>query len=114
MPRTAITAVRITTSGITPSATDGTAGDVTNGNVVAGNNGTTLFVAVANTGASTYTCTFVTTATVGNAAYAVADKIESLTAGEKKWFGPFPLAEFGNSLQIDVQNAAVKLQPFYI
>lgn len=114
MARTLTPAVRITLAGITPSGTDGTAGDVANGNYVDGNNGQTLFVAVANTGAASYTCTFVTPGTVGQGAYVVQDEVKTLAAGEKKWYGPFPLAEFTNQLQIDVQNVAVKLQPFII
>lgn len=114
MARTSVPTVQITLGGITPSATDGTAGDVANGNVVTGNDGERLFVAVANTGAAPYTCTFATPGTVGQGAYAIADEVKTLAAGEKKWYGPFPLAEFSNQLQIDVQNVAVKLQPFKI
>lgn len=114
MPRTAIAPVKITLAGITPSVSDGAAGDVANGNSVDGNNGATLFVAVANTGASPYTCTFQTPGTVGAGAYAIADEVKTLAAAEKKWYGPFPLSEFSKQLQINVENAAVKLQAFYL
>lgn len=116
MPRTSVNPTRITLAGVTiDPAGAGTAVDVANGNVVPGNTGSTLFVAVANTHATTpYACTFVTTATVGNSARAVADEVKNLAALEKKVYGPFPLAEFGRALQIDAENAAVKFQPFYI
>lgn len=114
MARTPIPTVQITLDGISPSVTDGTAGDVTNGNDVAGNDGRTLFVAVANTGASPYTVTFVTPGAVGAEQYAIADKVESLAAGAKAWFGPFPTAEFTNQLLVDVENVGVKLKPFRI
>lgn len=116
MARTALTASQISITGLdVKTATNGTAGDASNGNVVAGNNGLTLFVIVANThGSTSYTATFVTTATVGNRSYAVGDEAQTLIAGAVKAFGPFPLAEFGTSLQIDVENASLKFQAVYI
>lgn len=114
MPRTSVPVVQITLAGITPSATDGAAGDVANGNVVLGNDGESLFIAVANSGAAAYEVTFSTPGTVGAEAYAVGDKVESLAAGAKEWFGPFPLAEFTRELQVNVANAALKLQAFRI
>jgi hypothetical protein len=113
MPRTAITLTAITLDGISPSATDGAAGDVVNGNVVVNNNGRNIFVAVANTSADTeYDVTFVTPGTVGSDALPIGDKIETIAFGVKKWFGPFPVSIFGNSIQIDVEHAALKLQAF--
>lgn len=114
MARTAITATKITLAGIVPSPTDGVAADVANGNYVDGNNGTTMFIAAKNTGASTYTLTFVTPGTSGQGAYTISDEVKSMAAGDVKWYGPFPLADFTNTLQIDAQNAAIKLQAFYI
>lgn len=114
MARTAIPITSITLAGITPSATDGAPGDVANGNVITGNNGRTMFIAVANTGAVPYTCNFVTPGTVGAAAHAIADKLETLAAGAKFWYGPFPTEVYGNDIWIDVNNVAVKLQAFQI
>ena len=116
MARTALTPARVSITGLdVKTATNGTAGDTSNGNVVAGNDGTTLVVIVANTSGDTaYDVTFVTTATVGNRGYAVGDEVIELAAGAVKAFGPFPLAEFGTSLQINVENAALKLQALYL
>jgi hypothetical protein len=115
MARTAIAATQITLGGITPSATDGVAADVANGNYIStDNNGTTLWVAAKNTGGSPYTVTFVTPGTSGAGGYAVSDEVKTLAAAEVKWYGPFPQSDFSKQLQIDVQNAAVKLQAFYI
>jgi len=114
MARTAITATKITLTGIVPSPTDGVAGDATNGNYVADNNGTTLFIAAKNSGGSPYTLTFVTPGTSGQGAYAVADEVKTLAAGDVKWYGPFPQSDFTNQLQMDVQNVAIKLQAFYL
>lgn len=115
MARTAVVAQKIVLAGITPSATDGVAADVANGNYVdVDNNGTTLFVAAKNTGGSPYTVTFVTPGTSGAGGYAITDEVKTLAAGDTKWYGPFPQSDFSKQLQIDVQNAAVKLQAFYI
>lgn len=117
MARTALTPARISIAGLDVDTTNnGTAGDAVNGNVVEDiNNGTTLFVIVANTSVDTaYDVTFVTTATVGNQAYTVEDEVIEVAFGDVKAFGPFPLAEFGTSLQIDVENAALLLQAVYI
>lgn len=114
MARTALTPVKITLTGITPSGTDGVAADVANGNYVAGNNGTTMFVAAKNTGASPFTLTFVTPGTSGQGAYTISDEVKTLAASDVKWYGPFPLSDFTSQLQIDAQDAAIKLQVFYI
>ncbi len=117
MARTAITVTPITLagSGTLMSASDGTAGDVSNGNVVNGNNGTSVFVKVSNTSVDTaYNVTFVTPGTVGADALAVADKVVSMAFGAKRLFGPFPLAEYTKSIQINVENAALKLEAFTI
>lgn len=112
MARTALTLGRVSISGLDVDvATNGTAGDVANGNVVNNNDGARVFVIVANTSADTeYDVTFVTTATLGQQAYAVEDEVIAVPFGECNAYGPFPQAEFGTSLQIDVENAALKLK----
>lgn len=114
MARAALTPTRVSLTGVSvKTASDGTAGDVANGHVVAGNDGLTLAVIVANTSADTnYDVTFVTPATVGGRA--VGDEVIEVAFGAVKAFGPFPLAEFGKSLQIDVENTALKLRAIYI
>lgn len=112
MARAALTAAQVAITGLdVKTASNGTTGDTVNGHVVATNDGANVIVIAANTSADTnYNLTFVTTATLGNRSYAVADEVISLAFGAVKAFGPFPIAEFGTSLQIDVQNAAIKLQ----
>ena len=116
MARTPIPAARVSRSGLDlKTATNGQAGDVANGNVVEGNDGLHLVVVVANThGSTSYGATFITTATVGEDALAVPDVTKTLAAGEVKAYGPWPLAEYGKSLQIDPENAALKFQAVYI
>lgn len=117
MARAVLTPAQITLSGTGTlmSASDGTAGDTVNGHVINNNDGSRVFVKVANTSVDTaYTVTFVTPGTVGADALAVADKVVSVAFGAKRLFGPFPLAEYTKSVQIDVQNAALKLEAFTI
>lgn len=117
MARTAIAIVPITLvgTGTLMHATDGTVGDTSNGNVVNGNDGSRVFVKVSNTSVDTaYNVTFVTPGTVGADALAITDKVVSIAFGAKRLFGPFPLADFTKNLQIDVQNAALKLEVFSI
>lgn len=115
MARTALTPVKITLAGISPSGSDGVAGDAANGNYCDGNNGSTMFVAAKNTSVDTaYTLTFVTPGTAGQGGYAIIDEIKTIAFGVTKWYGPFPLSDFTSQLQMDVQNAAIKLQVFYI
>jgi hypothetical protein len=115
MARTALTPTKITLTGISPSGSDGVAADVSNGNYADGNNGSTLFVVAKNTSVDTeYDLTFVTPGTHGQGAYAVADEVKTIAFGVTKWYGPFPLSDFTTQLQIDAENAAIKLQVFYI
>lgn len=112
MARAALTAAQVSITGLdVKTASNGSAGDVANGHVVAGNDGANVIVIAANTSADTaYDLTFVTTATLGNRSYAVADEVIELAFGTVKAFGPFPIAEFGTSIQVDVENTAIKLQ----
>lgn len=115
MARTAISVTNITLAGVNPPASDGAAGDVANGNVVEYNNGKTTFVVVTNTSLDTeYDVTFVTPGTVGQEQHAIADKVEALAAQAQTFFGPFPQSVYGDSIQIDVENAALKLMAFSI
>ncbi|MET9128173.1 hypothetical protein [Streptomyces sp. NPDC004528] len=46
--------------------------------------------------------------------FAVASRTEVLTVGQKQLFGPFDVSEYGGKLQIDVDNAELKLTPIRI
>ena len=112
MARTALTVAGVSLAGLDVKvASNGTAGDVANGNVVAGNDGSRLFVIVANTSVDTaYDVTFVTPGTVGAQAHTIEDEVIEVAFGDVKAYGPFPLAEYTSELQIDVENAALKLK----
>lgn len=115
MARASLGVTNITLDGATPPATNGTTGDPIEGHVVNRNNGVTTFVVVTNTSASVeYDVTFLTPGTIGQERHAIADKVEPMALSTQKWFGPFPVAVYGESLQIDVENAALKLMAFSI
>lgn len=93
MARTPITPVVPSAAGVaemTPVATD-----TTNGNVVTNASG--LVMTVTNSGGSSATLTFITSATVDG--YAVEDVTVTLAAAETKVFGHFPSGVFGSSLE---------------
>jgi hypothetical protein len=103
MPATAVTVARPNISGV--NSPTPVAADTVNGNSVPNMNG--LILTLENTGASSYTVTFVTPVT--HAGYAVDDLIVTLTAGAKKNFSNFPSAAFGSTLTFTANNAAVEI-----
>jgi hypothetical protein len=95
---------------LTQSTRDGvvvteTTGDATNGHVCT-NDGKVLILAH-NTGASSRTITFITPGTVDG--QAVADRTATVATDVSKVFGPFPTADYGASLAIDVSHAELHL-----
>ncbi|MET9732815.1 hypothetical protein ABZZ79_19855 [Streptomyces sp. NPDC006458] len=44
----------------------------------------------------------------------MAPRTESLAVGERQLFGPLDVQEYGGQLQIDVDNAELKLTPIKI
>lgn len=116
MARTALTVSKVSLAGLDVDvAANGTAGDVANGNVVEGNDGERVFVIVANTSADTaYDVTFVTPGTVGAQAHTIEDEVIEVAFGDVNAYGPFPLSEYTKDLQINVENAALKLKAIKI
>ncbi|MFE9017296.1 hypothetical protein ACFYNL_01740 [Streptomyces sp. NPDC007808] len=46
--------------------------------------------------------------------FAVAPRTETVVVGERQLFGPFDIQEYGRQLQVDVDNAELKLTPIRI
>jgi len=108
MPRVALTLNDVSRGGlVVPAETNG---DATNNHTVT--NDGKVFVLVRNSGAGARTVTFVTPGTVD--AQAVADRAVSMTAGQSRYFGPFPPTDYGDPLSIDVDNAELKLTAFHL
>jgi hypothetical protein len=86
-------------------------GTETTGNTVDGhflqNSGKTRFTA-RNSGASPYTVTIGFSRTVQG--QTVTPMVKTIPAGETHFFGPFPTADYGSQIKIDVNNVAIMLR----
>ncbi|MFJ6636546.1 hypothetical protein ACIQMR_35060 [Streptomyces sp. NPDC091376] len=102
MPRVTVPVLQLTRAGVTLTQTTG---DATNNHYV-DNDGSTALI-VENAGASSRVVTFHIVTKVDG--FTVPPRTETLAAGEKQAFGPFPLAEYGGKLKIDVAHADLKL-----
>lgn len=101
MPRTALTATIPSRDGTTPPAV--VAADLVNGNVVDNSQSYSLFLEVANPGASAATITFITPSAVDG--LAIADHAVSIAAGATQVFGGFVTSVFGSSLEFTASAA---------
>ena len=105
MPRVAVPVTVPTRSGVAlPAAT---VGDSTNNHSVA-NDGKT-YVLVENTGSTvSRVVTFKVARTIDG--LAVASRAESVAIGETQVFGPFDANDYGSTMNVDVDNAELKLR----
>lgn len=108
MARTELTRTRITRSGI--ALTADTAADTTNGNMVP-NDGRVIIMAE-NTDTVGHTLTAVIPGTVDGIAQ--PDRTEDIAAGALLSFGPYPVADYGNTLGIDTSSNLVNLSAYSI
>lgn len=105
MPRTTITPTAVTRAGVAPPAE--AAGDVANGNAIPNSGAVYLLLRNAN-GASTarnLTVAFANSVdgqTVTPKPYAVA-------AGASLYVGPFPVSTYGQTLNVNADNAELKI-----
>jgi hypothetical protein len=108
MARVAIPVTKATRDGVTLTSTTG---DPVNNHTVP-NDGRTAVI-VENSGSTVArTVTFRLSRKVDG--FAVTPRTESLGVGERQLFGPFDVQEYGGQLQIDVDNAELKLTPIKI
>ncbi|MER7930497.1 hypothetical protein ABTY96_46565 [Streptomyces sp. NPDC096057] len=109
MARTAISVTQITRAGV--AAGTEAAGDPTNNHVVP-NNGKTI-LQVRNSGSTVArTVTFRLPGVVDG--QAVTPRAVSIPISSTRWFGPFPTGDYGSQLQVDVDNAELKLTAYGI
>lgn len=106
MARTAVPVTSFTRAGGAVPAP--VTGDTANGHSIV-NDGNTGVV-VTNTGSTSHTVTINLFRTVDG--QAVTPRIVSISAGETRAFGPFSTADYGNSLQIDVNHAEITLRAY--
>ncbi|MEU2724064.1 hypothetical protein [Streptomyces smyrnaeus] len=104
MPRTTLTATQAVRAGVVlPAAV---AGDAVNGNAIQ-NDGRTVLL-VNNTGVSSHDITFHTTRSIDG--LAAPTRVEAIPASETQVIGPFPPADYGSTLNIDVADAELTIQ----
>ncbi|MDT7847210.1 hypothetical protein [Streptomyces justiciae] len=107
MPRVAVPVTQINRAGVAPGTE--TNGDATNNHTVA-NNGR-MFLEVRNsssTVARTVTFRFPTVVD----GQAVTPRAVSIPISSTRRFGPFPTGDYGSQLQVDVDNAELKLTAY--
>lgn len=109
MPRVNVPVTQITRAGVT--APTETSGDATNNHVVS-NNGK-MFLEVRNSGSTVArTITFRFPGLVDG--QAVTPRAISIPISTTRRFGPFPTGDYSSLLQVDVDNAELKLLAFGI
>lgn len=108
MPRVAVPVTQITRGGVAPAAE--TDGDPVNHHMV--NNDGRVFLLVRNAGASPRDITFRFASAVDG--QAVTPRVVAVAAGASRYFGPFPTADYGEDLQVDVAHADLKLSAYHL
>ncbi|MGW4728869.1 hypothetical protein ACWEQC_06760 [Streptomyces shenzhenensis] len=109
MPRTNVSVAQITRAGIAPP--DETNGDSANNHVVSNNGRVVLLIRNSGTTVAR-TVTFRFPVLIDG--QSVIPKAVSIPTSASRYFGPFPVDTYGARLQVDVDNAELKLTAFGI
>lgn len=104
MPRTAVPLTQITRAGIAPPAE--TNGDAANGHVISNNGRVVLLVRNAGTTVARTLTLRVRGVIDGQA---VTPRTVSIPTEASRYIGPFPTDAYGGALEVDVDNAELKL-----
>lgn len=107
MPRVAIPVTQITRAGV--AAPTEVNGDATNNHVM-GNDGRT-FLLVRNSG-STVARVVTLRLSAMHDGQSVTPRTVSVPQSTSRYIGPFPTGDYGSQLQVDVDNAELKLLAF--
>lgn len=110
MPRVAVPVTAISRAGATPAAE--TNGDPVNNHTVANDGRTILLVRNANGAATARTLTVHLTGAVDG--QAIEPREYSIPAAASRYLGPWPVSQYGTSMQVDVDNADLKLSAYRI
>lgn len=71
-----------------------------------------VFLLVRNSGAGARTVTFKFQKTVDG--QAVTSRAVAMGAGVSRYFGPFPVVDYGSTPQVDVEHAELKLTAYHL
>lgn len=108
MARGSISPTQLTRSGVAAPAE--TNGDPVNGHTISNDGKTFLLVRNSNGGSTARTVTFQIGGTIDG--HPVQGRAVSIAAGASRYFGPFPSAQYPASINVDVDNAELKLSAF--
>lgn len=110
MPRVAVPVTAISRAGVAPAAE--TNGDATNNHTVANDGKTIMLVRNANGAATARTLTVRLSGAVDG--QGISPKTYSIAAAASRYIGPFPVGSYGSTMQVDVDNADLKLSAYRI
>ncbi|MFY1595490.1 hypothetical protein [Micromonospora sp. WMMD737] len=108
MPRVTVPVTNITRSGVAPAAEVN--GDPANNHQVANNGNTFLLVRNANGAATARTLGVVIKGAIDG--FAPAPRTYSIPAGASRYIGPFDAVAYGSLMEINVDNAELKLSAY--
>lgn len=109
MPRVAVPITALSRlAAVTPAAE--TNGDATNNHTVP-NDGQT-FLLVRNANASSTARVLTVRLSGARDGQSITPRTYSIPAGASRYIGPFPVSDYGTSMQVDVDNAELKLSAY--
>lgn len=110
MPRVAVpvTPLSRTGTGVAPAAE--TNGDATNNHTVANDGKTWLLVRNSNGAALARVLTVRLSG--GRDGQSITPRTYSIPAAASRYIGPFPVSDYGSTMQVDVDNAELKLSAY--
>jgi len=108
MPRVNVPVTAITRAGVTPAAEVN--GNATDNHVVANNGRTVLLVRNANGSSTTRTLTVIIQGAIDG--FAPAPRTYPIAAGASRYIGPFDTVAYGTLMQVNVDNAELKLSAY--
>lgn len=110
MARVAVPVTVVSRTGVAPAAE--TNGDPVNNHTVANDGRTILLVRNANGAATDYDLTVHLQGSVDG--QTIDPKVYTIAAGASRYIGPWPTTRYGTSMQVDVENAELKLSAYRI
>jgi len=112
MPRVAVPVTTITRAGV--AAPTEVNADVANGHFVAGNDGR-IALELRNVGATTVrNVTAVFARTIDGVTPSPVGRVMPVAVSSTRWYGGFPVADYGETLNLDVDHADLRLRAWRI
>lgn len=110
MARGNLPLTQIARAGVAPAAE--VTGDAVNNHAMSNDGKAFLLARNSNGGSTARTVTFHFAEAVDG--QAVTPRAVAIPAAASRYFGPFPVSEFGQTLLIDVDNAELKLSAYHL